>query len=185
MLTWQGLGDIVNQFRENTLRLEPVSALWAPGALYRMKVPTTYLWSPSLVPKPQDWGSEIDVCGFVFMDLASGFTPDNELAEFLNAGDPPVYIGFGSIVLDDPDKFTKMIFKAVEIAGVRALVNKGWGGFGANNKNTPENIFMLGNTPYVYRWVYPFSEIRNMMPPRHTLPFSHYLFLGVRHLLII
>ena len=103
--------------------------------------------------KPRDWGPEIDLGGFVFLDLASNFTPDQELANFLAAGEPPVYIGFGSIVLDDPNTFTEMIFKAVEIAGVRALVNKGWGGFGANNKNTPDNIFMLGNTPYVYRWM--------------------------------
>lgn len=46
--------------------------------------------------------------------------------KFLNGGEPPVYIGFGSIVVDSPEKFTKMIFEAVEKAGVRALVSKGW-----------------------------------------------------------
>ena len=153
MMTWQGLGDIVNHFREDTLRLEPVSSLWAPGALYRMKVPYTYLWSPSLVPKPSDWGPEIDIGGFVFLNLASNFKPPKELTDFLSAGDPPVYIGFGSIVVDDPDKFTDMIFKAVELAGVRALVHKGWGGLGRHNANTPEHIFMLDNTPH--DWLFP------------------------------
>jgi len=153
MMTWQGLGDVVNKFREKTLRLEPVSSLWAPGALYRMKVPYTYLWSPSLVPKPRDWGPEIDIVGFVFLDLASTFKPDKELEDFLNAGEPPIYIGFGSIVVDDPDAFTDMIFKAADIAGVRALVNKGWGGLGRSNKDTPANIFMLGNTPH--DWLFP------------------------------
>ncbi|KAK5164789.1 uncharacterized protein LTR77_009453 [Saxophila tyrrhenica] len=153
MMTWQGLGDIVNKFRENTLHLEPVSSLWAPGALYRMKVPYTYLWSPSLVPKPQDWGPEIDIAGFVFMDLASSFKPPQELTDFLDAGEPPVYIGFGSIVVDDPDKFTDMIFQAAEKAGVRALVHKGWGGFGRSNKDTPKNVFMLDNTPH--DWLFP------------------------------
>ena len=103
-MTWQGLGDIVNRFRESTLRLEPVSSLWAPGALYRMKVPYTYMWSPSLVPKPPDWGPEIDISGFVFLNLARGYDPLKELTDFLEAGDPPVYIGFGSIVVDDPNK---------------------------------------------------------------------------------
>ncbi|GAB7358803.1 hypothetical protein MBLNU230_g4027t1 [Neophaeotheca triangularis] len=151
MMTWQGLGDIANRFRENTLGLEPVSSLWAPGALYRMKVPYTYMWSPSLVPKPEDWGPEIDLSGFVFLDLASNFQPPQELTDFLDAGDPPIYIGFGSIVVDDPEAFTEMIFKAVELAGVRALVNKGWGGLGG--ENTPENIHMLGNTPH--DWLFP------------------------------
>lgn len=153
MMTWQGLGDIVNRFRENTLRLEPVSSLWAPGALYRMKVPYTYMWSPGLVPKPLDWGPEIDVSGFVFLDMAQHFNPPKEMTEFLEAGDPPVYIGFGSIVVDDPNKFTEMIFKAIEIVGVRALVSKGWGGLGRDNDNTPENIYMLDNIPH--DWLFP------------------------------
>lgn len=153
MMTWQGLGDIVNKFRQKVLGLEPVSSLWAPGALYRMKVPYTYMWSPSLVPKPNDWGPEIDVTGFVFMQLADNFKPDKELSDFLDAGEPPVYIGFGSIVVDDPNKFTEMIFEATKIAGVRALVNKGWGGLGKGNDDTPDNIFMLGNTPH--DWLFP------------------------------
>jgi len=152
MMTWQGLGDIVNRFRERTLGLEPVSSLWAPGALYRMKVPYTYCWSPSLVPKPKDWGPEIDIAGFVFLDLASNFKPEKDLEDFLNAGEPPIYIGFGSIVLDDPDAFTEMIFKATKMAGVRALVNKGWGGLG-HSENMPDHIFMLGNTPH--DWLFP------------------------------
>ncbi|KAL2069737.1 hypothetical protein VTL71DRAFT_14416 [Oculimacula yallundae] len=151
MMTWQGLGDLVNNFRVKTLGLEPVSTLWAPGQLYRLKVPFTYLWSPGLVPKPKDWGPEIDIAGFVFLDLASSFKPPEDLVKFLDAGEPPVYIGFGSIVVDEPDKFTKMIFEAVEKAGVRALVSKGWGGLG--DDNTPDNVFMLENTPH--DWLFP------------------------------
>lgn len=104
------------------------------------------------MPKPEDWGPEIDIAGFVFLDLASSFKPPEELVKFLDAGEPPVYIGFGSIVVDDPDKFTKMIFEAVEKAGVRALVSKGWGGLG-DEDNTPENVYMLENTPH--DWLFP------------------------------
>ncbi|QIX00753.1 hypothetical protein AMS68_006270 [Peltaster fructicola] len=153
MMTWQGLGDLVNDLRTKTLGLEPVSSLWAPGALYRMKVPYTYMWSPSLVPKPADWGPEIDLAGFAFLDLASSFDPPKELSDFLDAGEPPVYIGFGSIVVDDPDKFTQMIFEAVRMAGVRALINKGWGGIGGDGKDVPEGIYMISNVPH--DWLFP------------------------------
>ena len=61
------------------------------------------------------------------------------------------FIGFGSIVVDDADAFTQMVFKAVEKAGVRALVSKGWGGLGG--ENIPDNIFMLENTPH--DWLFP------------------------------
>jgi hypothetical protein len=70
--------------------------------------------SPSLVPKPADWKGHIgdlvfppcekvlksffvDVVGFYFLDLASDYRPSDELAAFLAAGPPPVYIGFGSL----------------------------------------------------------------------------------------
>ncbi|OQO02205.1 hypothetical protein B0A48_11759 [Cryoendolithus antarcticus] len=153
MMTFSGLGDLLNVFRTKTLGLEPVSPLWAPGALYRMKVPYTYMWSPALVSKPKDWGPEIDIGGFVFLDLGSKFTPPDDLKAFLDAGDPPVYIGFGSIVVDDPDRFTQMIFKAAKMAGVRALVNKGWGGLGGEGNDVPDHVYMLGNTPH--DWLFP------------------------------
>lgn len=151
MMIWQGLGDLINNFRIKTLGLDPVSTLWAPGATYRMHVPFTYLWSPGLVPKPSDWGDHIDISGFVYLDLASSFTPPDDLKAFLAAGEPPIYIGFGSIVVDDADRFTQMIFEAVKEAGVRALVSRGWGGLGLTD--TPDNIFMLENTPH--DWLFP------------------------------
>jgi hypothetical protein len=153
LMTWQGLGDLVNKFRVKSLGLEPVSTLWAPGQLYRLKVPYTYMWSPSLVPKPADWGPEIDIAGFVFLELAGNFTPPDSLTKFLADGPPPVYLGFGSIVVDDPDQFTKMIFEAVKLAGVRALVSKGWGGLGGNDMDLPDYIYMLDNTPH--DWLFP------------------------------
>ncbi|KAK2066533.1 hypothetical protein P8C59_000340 [Phyllachora maydis] len=153
MMVWQGLGDLVNDFRVGRLGLDPVSTLWAPGATYRLHVPFTYLWSPGLVPKPEDWGKEIDVSGFVFLDLASSFKPPDPLVKFLESGEAPVYIGFGSIMVDDADRFTQMIFEAVKLAGVRALVSKGWGGLGGDSLEVPENIFMLDNTPH--DWLFP------------------------------
>lgn len=54
-------------------------------------------------------------------------------------------------MVDDADKFTQTIFEAVKLAGIRALVNKGWGGLGGGE--TPDNILMLGNTPH--DWLFP------------------------------
>ncbi|OAA39642.1 UDP-glucuronosyl/UDP-glucosyltransferase [Metarhizium rileyi] len=148
MLTWQGLGDVINRFRQSALDLPSLSCIWAPGLLNRLKVPYTYCWSPSLIPKPNDWGKQIDISGFYFLNLASSYTPEPGLAAFLEAGPPPVYIGFGSIVVDDPNAMTRMIFDAIHLAGVRALVSKGWGGLGADDVGLPEGVFMLGNVPH-------------------------------------
>lgn len=44
MMTWQGLGDIINRFRQKTLGLDDMSVMWAPGVLDRLKVPFSYCW---------------------------------------------------------------------------------------------------------------------------------------------
>lgn len=154
MMTWQGLGDLINRFRKESLGLEPLSTLWAPGLLTRLKAPITYMWSPSLIPKPADWGPHVDISGFVFLGKADTFTPPDDLKVFLekDPDNPPIYIGFGSIVVDDPDGLTQIIFDAVEEAGVRAVVAKGWGGLGGE-EGVPEEVFMLENTPH--DWLFP------------------------------
>ena len=155
LMTWQGLGDLVNQFRTKTLGLDPISALWAPGQVSRMRVPMTYLFSPGLVPKPKDWGDHIDIAGYVFLDLASSFKPDKALLDFLSPKDGTkfAYIGFGSISgLTDPKAFTQMIFDAVELAGVRAVVSRGWGGMG-DGLDVPDSVYLIDNVPH--DWLFP------------------------------
>ncbi|KAF2158434.1 glycosyltransferase family 1 protein [Zasmidium cellare ATCC 36951] len=146
LLSWQCLGDIINRFRKKCLALDPISSMWAPGMLQRLRIPHTYCWSPALIPKPRDWGAHISVAGFYFLNLASNYTPGPELQAFLDAGPTPIYIGFGSIVLDDPNAMTKLILNAVRKTGQRVLLSQGWGGIGAID--VPDNVFMLGNVPH-------------------------------------
>ncbi|XXH02476.1 hypothetical protein Hte_008852 [Hypoxylon texense] len=112
LLTWQGLGDIINEWRD-TLDLEHITFSDGPYLAEILKIPFTYCWSPALVPKPADWGPHIDVCGFFFREPPN-YTPPAELDEFHRAGPPLIYIGFGSIVIDDPQKMTSILLEAVE-----------------------------------------------------------------------
>jgi UDP:flavonoid glycosyltransferase YjiC (YdhE family) len=130
------------------LELPKLSKKIGPFALKNLHVPHTYTWSEALIPKPNDWGSHIDIVGFFFLDLASNYTPPPDLVKFLEQGPPPVYIGFGSIVVENPDGMTQLIFDAVSQAGVRAIVSKGWGGLGGDKLVVPENIYMIGNCPH-------------------------------------
>ncbi|KAI2737066.1 CAZyme family GT1 [Penicillium roqueforti] len=146
MMVWEGLGDILNTLRRNTLALQPLDTMTAPSILHRLHVPHTYMWSPSLLPKPPDWADNIDVCGFGFLLSETSYTPPTEIAAFLDAGPKPIYIGFGSIVVDNANKLTKTIFEAVKNSGQRALISKGWGNLGADE--VPDNILMIGNCPH-------------------------------------
>jgi UDP:flavonoid glycosyltransferase YjiC (YdhE family) len=148
VLSWQGLSDIINRFRKKCLGLDPISLIWGPGMLQRLKIPHTYCWSPALIPKPKDWGPNISISGFYRLNLASSYTPAPAFQAFLDAGPPPVYIGFGSIVLDDSIAMTKLIFEAVRKTGQRVLLSKGWGNMGADSLCIPDGVFMLDNVPH-------------------------------------
>lgn len=101
-----------------------------------------------MIPKPTDWGQNITIAGFFFLPLASTYSPPPELLSFLEAGPPPIYIGFGSIVVADSDALTATVFEAIKIANVRALVSKEWGTIGGSSAATSPNVFMLGNCPH-------------------------------------
>ncbi|OOF99228.1 glycosyltransferase family 1 protein [Aspergillus carbonarius ITEM 5010] len=146
-LTWQGLGDVINQWRAS-IDLEPVSTTEGPRLAETLKVPFTYCWSPALVPKPQDWPKNIDVCGFFFREPPT-YKPPPELQEFLNSGPRPVYIGFGSIVIDNPRKMTEIILEAVARAGVRAIISRGWSKLGGASG---PNMYYIDDCPH--EWLF-------------------------------
>ena len=49
--------------------------------------PILYGYSPAVIPPPADWGADIHVTGYWFLDPAEDWTPDAALADFL-AGRP-------------------------------------------------------------------------------------------------
>lgn len=121
-----------------------------PNLATTLKIPFTYCWSPALVPKPADWPHYINVCGFFFRD-APQYTPPPELQAFIDAGPQPVYIGFGSIVLEDPQRVTAAILGAVETHGFRAIVSKGWSNLGGQGESH-ENVIFIGDCPH--EWLF-------------------------------
>ncbi|CAE6389203.1 unnamed protein product [Rhizoctonia solani] len=155
MLTWQGLGQVINKFRTKTLGLDFLSTASAVSMLQRCGIPWTYCLSPALVSKPQDWLSHIDVVGFYFLDLAKDYEPPADLVEFLQSGEPPIYVGFGSIVLKDPQDMTKAVLDGIAQAGVRAIVSPGWGGLDEKMvKAAGPHVFALGNAPHDWLFQY-------------------------------
>lgn len=146
MMTWQGLGDVINHFRRKTLNLETLPQMVGANLASDLKIPFTYCWSPALIPKPFDWPSHIDVCGFFFRN-APDYTPFPELDAFLRAGPPPIYIGFGSIVMDNAEKMTQTIMEAVKSCGVRAIVSEGWSKLGKCADPDPDILF-IGDCPH-------------------------------------
>lgn len=159
-LTWQGLGDIINKFR-HTLDLENVHSSVGPVLGEALNVPLTYCWSPALVSKPPDWPSHIDVCGFFFRD-APKYHASSDIDQFLRNGPAPVYIGFGSIVIEDPTKMTATILEAVRNLGVRAIVLRGWSNLGDGLPAQSEDVLFIRNYPHEWLFQYVAAVVRHV-----------------------
>jgi UDP:flavonoid glycosyltransferase YjiC (YdhE family) len=136
--------DLINEFRKDILGLPSLYTRQAVRLMIDEHVPFTYCWSPSLVPKPNDWPTYIDICGFFFLDLATNYKPPENLVRFLEAGDPPIYIGFGSITGHDPRRVLKIVLEALAATGYRALLS----GLVKETDKLPDNIFRIDNCPH-------------------------------------
>ncbi|KAF3601440.1 hypothetical protein F2Q69_00039050 [Brassica cretica] len=147
-LIWLGVRDMINDLRKKKLKLRSVTYLSGTQGSASLG----YMWSPHLVPKPIDWGPQIDVVGFCFLDLASTYEPPAELVEWLEAGDKPIYIGFGSLPVQEPEKMAEIIVEALQRTKQRGIINKGWGGLG-NLKEHKDFVYLLDNVPH--DWLFP------------------------------
>jgi UDP:flavonoid glycosyltransferase YjiC (YdhE family) len=104
--------------------------------------------SPAVLPKPKDWGDNIDICGFSFLPTKSDYAPPDDLKAFLEAGPTPIYVGFGSIVVDNQIKLTKTVFEAIQKSGQRAIISRGWGNLGVEGVDVPDGILVIGSCPH-------------------------------------
>ncbi|KAK8630541.1 hypothetical protein V6N13_079331 [Hibiscus sabdariffa] len=145
-MIWLGIRDMINDLRKKKLKLRPVTYLSGSHGS-DSDVPHGYIWSPHLVPKPKDWGPKIDVVGFCFLDLAKNYEPPASLIQWLEAGPRPIYIGFGSLPVQEPEKMTQIIVKALEQTGQRGIINKGWGGLG-ELAEPKDFVYLLDNVPH-------------------------------------
>jgi len=146
LLVWAGIGDLVDDFRTKTLNLSPITLADGASLLDDYEVPFTYLWPESLVPKPKEWGPHIDLANFIEYEQAHTYQPPQSLLDFMAAGEAPIYVGFGSVVAEDPAALTRTIFTALDKANARGIVSQGWAHLG--NVAPPPNIYVIGDVPH-------------------------------------
>ncbi|KAJ6681491.1 STEROL 3-BETA-GLUCOSYLTRANSFERASE [Salix koriyanagi] len=146
LLIWWGIRAYINDFRKRKLKLPPIAYFSTyHGSISHL--PTGYMWSPHLVPKPIDWGPLVDVVGYCFLNLGSKYEPKEEFLQWIQKGTEPVYIGFGSMPLEDPKNTMGVILEALKVTGQRGIVDQGWGDLG-NLMEVPDSVFLLKDCPH-------------------------------------
>jgi UDP:flavonoid glycosyltransferase YjiC (YdhE family) len=103
-----------------------------------------------VVPRPADWDKHIHVTGYWFPEDKQ-WEPPKDLLAFLDAGSPPVFIGFGSMPIKDPQAVTEVVLEALKRSGQRGVIHSGWGGLG--DRIMPDDVFRIDYAPY--NWLFP------------------------------
>lgn len=149
-LTWTFTKSRINRWRQETLGLSPVQTSHFDLAR-RAGMPTLYGISPHVLPKPVEWPSDAHLTGYWFLGSNDDWQPAQALETFLRSGDPPIYIGFGSMVTRQPEQMTRLVLDAVKQAGVRAILAAGWGGLSAGQ--LPQTVLSIDQAPH--DWLFP------------------------------
>lgn len=109
--------------------------------------------SPEFCPPAIDWGANNKICGFLKLDEnANKWEMPENLENFLNKGEPPVYMTLGSMTGTENNSLminetTQLLYDAAKLAGCRAIIQSRW----EHVTNIPEDekIFRVNSSPYL------------------------------------
>ncbi|MFZ5881898.1 MAG: glycosyltransferase [Chloroflexota bacterium] len=149
-MAWQMFRAAINRWRKQTLGLPPLPMAGYFEKLGTRQIPIVNGFSPRVVPRPADWNEHIHMTGYWFPE-DTRWQPSDELSAFLEAGDPPVFIGFGSMPIEDPRRTTRLVLEALQQTGQRGILHMGWGGLG--NQPLPGRVLKIDYAPY--DWLFP------------------------------
>jgi sterol 3beta-glucosyltransferase len=111
--------------------------------------PTFHGFSPAVVPRPADWPEAMRVTGYWWPARPAGWQPPPALTEFLAAGPPPVYFGFGSMAPGQGERLAPTVLAAARRTGHRALLQSGWSGLTA----AAPDVLTIDEVPH--DWLFP------------------------------
>jgi len=146
-LRWFSYVREFNNLRKTHLRFPTLSPKGYLDLIDR--TPSITVISPQVISRPPDWQAHHHLTGFLFYD--DDWRPPADLEEFILAGEPSVYIGFGSMHDRHPEETTRVILDALEHAHCRAVLYKGWAGLG--RADLPDTVYLLDYAPH--NWLFP------------------------------
>ncbi len=150
-MMWQGFRGGDARARRETFNLPPAPFSGPYNSDCLQGQPILYGFSPSVLPPPADWGDDVHVTGYWFLDSAEDWQPPAALTAFLEAGPPPVYVGFGSMSSRKPEETANLVLAALARTGQRAILLSGWSGM--QTAEVPDSVFVIESVPHA--WLFP------------------------------
>ena len=144
-LVWRLLRKSTNAARARVCSLPPRKKVWTTH-------PILYGVSPSLLPRPRDYPPNVYMCG-QWVPPAPQWSPPRALLDFLAAGEPPLYLGFGSMAgLVQPGLLRELV---AAVSGRRVLFYPGWSN--VSPSELPPSFFVVRDTPH--SWLLPRTSV--------------------------
>ncbi|MFD7661728.1 glycosyltransferase [Streptomyces sp. NPDC059788] len=133
------------------LGLPPVSARAVRRRRAQNARPVLHGVSPALVPRPADWRPGLELVGNWWPYTAPDAVLPPVLEDFLAAGPPPVFVGFGSMAAGARDDGTSArlaanVVAALRRAEVRGVIQSGWAGLAGPESG--DGILTVGEVPH-------------------------------------
>ncbi|WP_326794120.1 glycosyltransferase [Streptomyces sp. NBC_01808] len=101
-------------------------------------------FSATLVPRPSDWRSGLEVVGNWWPHHDESERLPTELEDFLCSGPRPVLIGFGSMASGDGERLSEIAVRALRHAGLRGILQAGSAGLAADG----DDVLTVGDVPH-------------------------------------
>jgi len=156
-LFWSLTKSAIVEFWNNTVKSKMNFSVSPIRQQINSGMPVINGYSELLFHQPNDWSRNIHTTGSWFIEKEPNFTPPADLVKFIEMGEPPIYIGFGS--MKDISTFQatfEIIIKALEITNQRAVVGLGWSNLNYN-QSIPHNVYLIESIPFT--WLFPHMKI--------------------------
>jgi sterol 3beta-glucosyltransferase len=148
---WKIIRSRINHWCTHSLGLPPMPMSGPSALTRRLRLPVLCGFSVHVVPRPPDWGPHVHPTGYWLPKFVNAWTPPQTLADFLDAGPPPVYVGFGSWLPKDSQEVHRLACAALRHAGVRGILHGN-----PTQAESPglygEDIFVVDDVPH--QWLF-------------------------------
>lgn len=154
-LYWRAVAPLVADAREEA-GLPPMPNLASPiGGIHQRRQPLLLGWSERVLPGDPHRYGWMQTTGYWFLRHEEDWRPPEKLRRFLEAGEPPVALGLGSmgsVESATAGRIDGLTARALGRAGVRGVLISDHGGI--DDARLPDGVVRIpGNVPY--DWLFP------------------------------
>lgn len=135
----------INEWRTQKLGLIPLSWFGPFRAQYKKRIPYVFGFSGELVPPINDWPGWYQVAGYWFDPQPPADEVGNELRNFVESGDKPIVIAFGSVASPLMPQILAEIVSSIKQLRSKAVIVAGWG---EHSLQSAEDVLIVPSAPY-------------------------------------